>query len=346
MANTPDASQLQSRRSSIDAQRRAMLYWLLVLTAVFTLAFGILNLARGITLLVVLELGVSAFALGLIFIVRHSRNIYPWSLLYLFVLFSMLLGALVTPGVSDKVYVWFFLIPVMAHFLHGRLLGLFLSLTLLSVAWFLYYLHHYDNPELIDIVGFTNVVACSLVLTGGVYACELAREEAEERLHRMASTDALTGLANRKHLREVLDQALERARRTGACFSILEMDLDYFKAINDQYGHDMGDQVLRAVADALNERLRAADTPARWGGEEFLVLLPETDLESARHVAESIRATLGRLDLRAEGDPLTITASIGIAEFPRDGKTLRELILAADNRLYQAKDQGRDRVVT
>lgn len=147
-------------------------------------------------------------------------------------------------------------------------------------------------------MGFTNVVACSLVLTGGVYAYESAREKGEKRLHRTAYTDSLTGLPNRKHLRELLDDTLARAKNANTSFSLMTMDLDYFKDINDQYGHDVGDQELAAVADVMQQRLRGTDTPARWGGEEFLILLPDTDLPDTQQLAESIRKTISSLELK------------------------------------------------
>ena len=339
-------AQVTGRRSSVEAQRRALLHWLLVLTAVFTLGFGLLNLSRGVLLVAAAELLVAVFATALIFVIPRSRNIQLWSFLYIFVLFAMLVTALLTPTLSDKVFVWFYLIPVLAHFIHGRHPGLALSLAYLAVAWVLYYYRYYDAPGLMEWVGLTNVVACSLVLTGGVYAYEYSREQAEERLQQLASTDSLTGLPNRKHLREMLDHTLEECDRIGAGFSILGMDLDHFKLVNDRYGHDVGDQVLQQVAAVLKRRLRRADTSARWGGEEFMVLLPGTDRQGAALVAETIRETLAASPIRTNGEELSITTSIGIAEFPEDGATVRELLIVADNRLYEAKYHGRDQVIT
>lgn len=338
--------QLASRRSSIEAQRRALLHWLLLLTAGFCLGFSLLNLSRGILLVASVECLVAIFALALVFVIPRSHNIQVWSFLYLLVLFSMLVVALLTPNLSDKVFVWFYLIPVLAHFVHGRKLGLVLSLAYLAVAWTLYYHRYYDDPELLELVGLTNVVACSLVLTGGVYAYESSRERAEEQLHQSASTDSLTGLPNRKHVRELLDYTLEQCARTGSGFSLLGMDLDHFKSVNDRYGHDVGDQVLQQVAAVMKQHLRQADAPGRWGGEEFMVLLPGTDREGAARVAETLRHALAASPVSADREDLVITTSIGIAEFPEDGRTVRELLIAADNRLYEAKYQGRDRVVT
>ncbi|MGM0451218.1 MAG: GGDEF domain-containing protein [Pseudomonadota bacterium] len=337
---------MTSRRSSIEAQRRVLLKWLLVLTVVFTAGFSVLNLFRSMYALAALELLVAVFAGVMLWALPRSRNLQVWSFLYLSILFLMLLVALMSPGLSDKVFVWFFLIPVMAHFIHGRRIGLVLSLVLLSVAWLVYYQRHFDAPALREMVGFTNVVACSLVLTAGVYAYEYSRELAEERLHRLAATDSLTGLANRKHLRELLDLTMTEAHETGAPFSLLSLDLDHFKSVNDRHGHDVGDQVLREVARILTQRLRQADTPARWGGEEFLVLLPGTDGAGAERLAEALRQALAEARILAGDEVLTITASMGIAEFPGDGSTLRDMLIAADNRLYSAKNSGRDRVVT
>ncbi|MDI9244239.1 GGDEF domain-containing protein [Marinobacter sp. CHS3-4] len=345
MSDLSETSLKHSRRSAIDVQRRALLHWLLMLTAIFCFGFAVLNLTRGVYHLAAFELAVSVFAVVLIVILPRSRNIQPWSLIYVLLLYSMLIAALLTPGLSDKVFVWFFLIPVIAHFLHGRQLGMPLSLILLTIAWFLYYRYHFNTPGLMDMVGMTNVVACSLVLTGGVYAYETVRENAAERLHRIASTDSLTGLSNRKHLRELLDDTLAHAKYAGTGFSLLTLDLDHFKTINDQYGHDVGDQVLIAVADVMQQRLRAADTPARWGGEEFLILLPETDKPGSEKVAENIRQAVDSLEVKAGESRVQITTSIGSAQFPQDGQTIRELLEAADHRLYQAKHKGRNQVV-
>lgn len=146
--NDPSETSLQhSRSSSIDIQRRALLHWLLILTSVFCFGFGVLNLTRGVYHLAGLELAVSGFALALIFILPRCRNIQPWSLVFILALYSMLIAALLTPGLSDKVFVWFYLIPVTAHFLHGRHFGMPLSLILLSIAWFLYYQDHFRSPD-------------------------------------------------------------------------------------------------------------------------------------------------------------------------------------------------------
>ena len=338
--------QLESRRSSVDAQRRRLMHWLLVLTGVFALGFSLLNFNRDLPLLAGVEFLVAILALVLILLLPRIRRIQLLSFVYLMVLFSALVVALLTPGVSEMVFVWFYLIPVLAHFVHGRRFGLIISLVLLSAAWFLYAQRYYDARALNDALGLFNIVTCSFVLTGGVYAYEFSREQAAEKLYQLASTDSLTGLANRKYLRELLDYTLEYARRTGGPFTLLGVDLDHFKSINDRYGHDVGDQVLRGFADILRERLRSADTPARWGGEEFLILLPGTDGSGALNIAEVLREAVAAQIFDACGERISVTISIGIAQFPGDGTTVQQLLETADHRLYEAKDKGRDCVVT
>lgn len=167
----------------------------------------------------------------------------------------------------------------------------------------------------------------------------LARQAIE--LEQLANTDRLTGLANRRRLEGILDQELQRSRRYGDRVSILMLDLDHFKDINDRLGHPVGDQVLVAVSDLIQSECRLNDTAARWGGEEFLICCPETDATAARSVAERIRQCVESHRFEAI-DQLTV--SIGIATLTAED-SVETLIARADRALYAAKRQGRNRVV-
>ncbi|TDT43339.1 diguanylate cyclase (GGDEF)-like protein [Halospina denitrificans] len=334
----------QDHYYSAGVQRITLLRALLILTMVFAAGFGVLNLYRGLLILGAVELGVAFLSGILMLILQGSRYPQYWGLFYLILFFAMLITALVTAGNSRTVFVWILIIPIIAHFLHGRQLGLLLSLAFLASAWAVYYLNFLD----LTLLGFTdmaNVVASSVVLTGLIHVYEYSREKAEDRLGKLAATDSLTGLPNRKRLREVLDRTLSEAERTGAGFCLLGMDLDHFKNVNDQYGHDAGDQALRQVSDLLRTRLRRTDTAARWGGEEFFVLLPGTSSKGALQIAEAVRADLAETPIRVGGERLKVTVSIGISEYPADGREVRELLVCADRRLYEAKSRGRDLVV-
>ena len=168
------------------------------------------------------------------------------------------------------------------------------------------------------------------------------------RLHRMverqALVDGLTGLANRRQADEALASELARTERLGGPVGLILADVDDFKAVNDRFGHPTGDVVLRDLADTLRENVREIDTAARWGGEEFALILPGTDLEGAAQVAERIRAALAEREiLSVDGAPLHVTASFGVATSTAT-TTVQQLVEAADESLYRAKRAGKDRV--
>jgi diguanylate cyclase (GGDEF)-like protein len=167
--------------------------------------------------------------------------------------------------------------------------------------------------------------------------------ELKVKLEVSASTDLLTGLPNRRKLMELLEAELSRVERHQGGFSILIADLDHFKAINDGHGHLAGDLLLQNIADTLRRGLRAEDSCGRWGGEEFLILLPETDRTQACLVAEKLVAAVGRAAVDWEGKRLSVTLSVGVAAW-RPGLSLDDCLRLADDALYGAKRQGRDRV--
>ncbi len=172
------------------------------------------------------------------------------------------------------------------------------------------------------------------------------------RLLRSGFTDVLTGWHNRRYLSLRLTEELARARRDGTRIVCLMLDIDYFKRVNDSWGHAAGDVVLREIAQRIESQVRASDVAARYGGEEFIVLLPGTDVDSAKLLAERIRESVSSTPIELPGgDTVTITASIGISEVqpPPDADDLKtvgdSLIARADVALYAAKSAGRDRVV-
>ncbi len=157
-----------------------------------------------------------------------------------------------------------------------------------------------------------------------------------------ASTDGLTGLPNARSVRETLTRMVAQAGRVTAPLSAIALDLDHFKALNDRHGHQAGDEALAAVGAALRSGLRASDFAGRWGGEEFVVLLPDTDLAGAAEVAGKLREQIAAITVPAV--PAGVTASFGVASLPEHAGTGDELFRAADRALYGAKAAGRDRV--
>ncbi len=162
----------------------------------------------------------------------------------------------------------------------------------------------------------------------------------------LAVTDALTGLYNRRYLETQLSSLIDQAVNRGKLLSVLTLDVDYFKSVNDTYGHDVGDRVLQDVAARIRGCVRSVDLACRTGGEEFVVVLPETDLPMAERIGERIRMAVAAKPFNpAPGCLLTITASLGVSSLGTATDTVEELLKRADRALYRAKHEGRNRVV-
>jgi diguanylate cyclase (GGDEF)-like protein/PAS domain S-box-containing protein len=180
----------------------------------------------------------------------------------------------------------------------------------------------------------------------GQVGLSVANIRLREALHTQSIRDALTGLYNRRYLSEMLERETRRAARADHGLGILMLDLDHFKKFNDTYGHDAGDTVLRETAAFLTKSVRAEDFVCRYGGEEFVVVLPMADLKASRARAEHIRTKLRDLTVLHQGQSVGIlTVSVGVAELPVHGTSPKELLEAADAALYRAKREGRDRVI-
>jgi diguanylate cyclase (GGDEF)-like protein len=191
------------------------------------------------------------------------------------------------------------------------------------------------NESLLLLQAFQGVSAVMTLVLAAVVA---ERKEAEDRLRRLAVSDPLTGLANYRQLVQALEVEIKRTSRTDRPFAIVLLDLDGLKKINDRHGHLVGSLALRRVAEALLGSCRGIDTAARFGGDEFALVLPETGEAAAWHVARRVAERVAR-----DGEQPALSASIGVAVHPRDGATLEALLNAADRSLYDAKARRRHR---
>jgi diguanylate cyclase (GGDEF)-like protein len=159
-----------------------------------------------------------------------------------------------------------------------------------------------------------------------------------DQLRDMAATDGLTGVANRRTFEAALDVELTRASRSGTAVSLVLLDIDHFKRLNDAHGHQVGDEVLRGVAKLLKQQSRAFDTPARYGGEEFAVIMPACDIADAERGAERLRRAIAAMETVAP-----VTVSTGVATFPVHAADAASLVQMADGALYESKGGGRNR---
>jgi diguanylate cyclase (GGDEF)-like protein len=205
-------------------------------------------------------------------------------------------------------------------------------------------------PSLITLVLFMSVISVVASIIMRQDLAEIERqarllEESEARLREQSVRDALTTLFNRRYLDETLGRELRRAERAGQPLGLMMLDIDHFKRFNDTHGHAAGDAVLHGLGVLLRGSLRASDIACRYGGEEFILLLPEATRAVAVERAEQIRASARRLSVPTDGRPAeVITLSVGVAAYPADGATSAALLKSADVALYRAKRAGRDRV--
>lgn len=221
---------------------------------------------------------------------------------------------------------------------------LFMSTYCITVFW------------LIKFIAFSVIFVTSLMGAGWINQLlkltvdnlntqKIELEKAQQQLITLSLTDPLTGLSNRRALREFTDKEFEHYKASDEVFSVMVVDLDHFKKINDTYGHDAGDAVLKNVASILKKEIREREFIARIGGEEFIVFLPRTHLAEAEVVAERIRESIERAQINSNGSDIPISASIGISEVQEYDENMKKVFYRADKALYLAKDKGRNQVV-
>jgi len=202
-----------------------------------------------------------------------------------------------------------------------------------------------SSPNAVIVACIPFLVTYPLAVSNVMYALQNTVARQNRRLLQISSTDELTGLANRREGFAAAEHALERHRRSGAPAVLIVLDIDRFKRVNDRWGHPAGDQVLCGVANMLRQCSRAIDTPARYAGDEFLLVLPDTDLEGASEMAKRIRAQLAGTTFEHAPD-LRCTVSLGAAEAHREMEDVEDWMQQADAALYHAKATGRDRMVS
>ncbi|OAZ97165.1 hypothetical protein ADS46_16440 [Halomonas sp. G11] len=194
-------------------------------------------------------------------------------------------------------------------------------------------------------VGIAILILVILLLAGGLMLALIRLHHQHKKVLKLSLMDELTGLGNRRYMLNFSELLFEQSQRSRLPLSMALLDLDHFKHVNDNFGHPAGDQVLRAFADALCDEVRKADIVARLGGEEFCVLMPETNAEGALEVVERIRKRVARLSHQELGVPTAVTVSLGLATADNPDTSFDHLYGRADQALYEAKTNGRNRVV-
>lgn len=238
-------------------------------------------------------------------------------------------------------YALIIIYPLISYPMHGTRKGsiAFGIFSLVVVGTIIYGWTHW--PFVSPISSLFNVLVVIIMGGGIIVYYEFTKEEALNRVHQAAMTDPLTGIWNRTMFDQVLDREIAESRRSHSSFSLILSDLDYFKKVNDTYGHHIGDNVLKEYAAIIQERKRCTDHLSRWGGEEFALILPNTRLDNAETVAKALINSVRNHRFKDIGN---ITVSMGIGEFTPNSNR-NDLFRAVDQALYDAKQKGRDRYV-
>lgn len=264
-------------------------------------------------------------------------------------LYSLLLIAYVLiSGPQDYAFAWILVFPPISYFLLGRRLGRLSTIfSFLIIFLGILWIQSNNDASLFNFTSLVNLIFSATCITILISFSELSRSKAydfirlkNEDLLRLSHTDALTGISNRLKLDEVMIKELARIKRGTPHFSVIMGDLDLFKRFNDNYGHLAGDQILVEIASAIVPICRLTDTVGRWGGEEFLIICPETPLEGAMILAEKVRKAVESLPMHRYG---TVTISCGVTS-SKSGDDINTIIHRADKALYLAKSDGRNQI--
>ena len=324
----------------------------------YILLFWGLDFPRNIILVNAAALLIDLIGLML---VRRLHVQKPAAHVITFATYVSLLGtALFTGGIDSSSIVWMAFIPIAATIMAGNrdaipwgvisllsIVGIYLLNKEWGFDWTLVPTRSIDR--MVDLISVTIVIGMATWLNERTKARAMNHlESARTLLNHLATVDPLTNAFNRRYFFDRAQVELEIARLRKNRTSLLLLDIDHFKKINDTYGHTIGDQILIGMVVLCQGNLREIDTLARLGGEEFIILLPETDLDEARHIAERLRTTLEHTAIQTDAGPLYVTISIGALSHPitDDDLPVHKLVQQADQAMYLAKRSGRNRVVT
>ncbi|WP_417565279.1 GGDEF domain-containing protein [Marinobacter sp.] len=347
--NTPHHPDLgatleESRSGLRDNHRRSLMRLLFFVTGSALVVFACLQVLNGYPWVGAGELIASAVLYFGVWRLKNTHLLQQWIYAYLVTLFAFFLVIMLLPEASVAAFVWVLMMPVLAYLLLGKREGIILSVPFMLAGGVIYYVHlgQVGNPgALIDLL---NMVLCGALMLTFIHLYEVRREEAEQRLVGMAQTDALTGLANRSNFHGNLNRTIAECERSGAGFTLVVMDIDHFKVVNDTLGHDAGDHVLRNIGRCLTARLRGTDFVGRLGGEEFGLILRDVKSADAFELMDELRQRIAEQELAYGEARIRVTASFGIAQWPEHGQQAETLFRVADRCLYSGKRAGRNRV--
>jgi diguanylate cyclase (GGDEF)-like protein len=340
--SNPQLQHIIRSDSLFTSKKERSLKWLLAIAILTFFSYSFINLF----LFSFISMGIVELIFGIIFMVLYYFSQFPrWhdtismtiALLSGFLLWG--LSALASYN-DHSIMIWIGLFPLIAFYLLGVHNGLIAhTIFSLSIFFFLYWKSSAD-PTSFNIIDLTNIGGALIAFGIVASLFELNRSEALKEALTRSMLDELTGAGSRKLLHLILSQVQSHSKRHHTPTSLLIIDVDHFKQVNDTYGHLIGDEVLKAFATLLNTNIRQKDTLIRWGGEEFMIIIPDADRTHTAALAEKLRQTIEQHDFETIGH---ITASFGVTQIdPNESE--EAIIKRADTALYRAKENGRNRV--
>lgn len=341
----------QSNISNAEERNKILITMILSLvTFAFLFLFGLENLFNDHFLLASILLS-TALVIFLNYLYLRLTGQYYQTAVFIIILTSMLfIYLLITGGTANSGHLWFFILPSLVYLVLGLKTGtIFVTILLIIIAYILFFsgnLFYTDYESAFARRYFAAFLCVTLAALCHEYTREDRRQELlalSKKLSFLSQTDDLTGLANRRAITSLIQHEIIRFERMKRPFCLLIADIDHFKNVNDVHGHECGDQVLIALADSLDKNTKKQDIVSRWGGEEFIILLPETTASQGLISAERLRQAIEELRVSYGGETVQITISVGLAEYAK-GQSFNQIVRAADDLLYQAKRTGRNRV--
>lgn len=329
-----------------ESGKRALMRTILLATGLTLGGFSVLQTLAGNYALAILEVLCTALLLFGAWRIEQARHLYFWIYLYLIPTFCFILYIIAMPDASAAAFVWLYMIPLLAYLLLGKRRALLLTAPFMLAGLLLYFADNRLSLDTHALIDLGNAALCGMLILMFVHIYDGLRMQAHEELERLAQTDALTGVANRGYFRHALQRSIQEAERSNGHLVLVLLDVDHFKQVNDQWGHEGGDMALQHICQILQQRLRVTDLLGRLGGEEFGLLLRHTDSAGAGPLVEKLRQQIAEQPLDYDGEQIALSATFGLATWPEDGRSAAELYRSADRRLYSGKARGRNQLVS
>ncbi|WP_029520109.1 GGDEF domain-containing protein [Persephonella sp. IF05-L8] len=316
-----------------------LMYIFIIIGSIVLYIMSFVHLQRGEKDIFLFEALISTGGLLSLLYMRITKKVNVAENLILIGLYILFIVIIIDGGLEKTGIYWIFVFPFVSFFLKGNRVGLLWNIMVLGTILMLLYL---SQKNIISIayspIEIRQFIGAYLIIMILAYIYENTLIKSYDKLSNLAMTDTLTGLYNRYYLFKKLKEEIEKAKKYGRPLCVIIFDIDNFKQINDKYGHDVGDAVLSMVARVVKKNIRDTDIVGRLGGEEFVIICPETDIQNGYIIADKIRKSISQINF---GD-FQVTVSMGLACF--SGETAEQLLKKADIALYKAKNGGKDKV--